>query len=136
MALFGLDAGGNTAYVQAAGDGTISNPYILQHDLLPREVKSAWVASTSGVVIASGIAATKLRVLNALILAQSGGTVQFRSGASGITLTPAFPIASSGQLQFGNTLGVFETSAGEGLQTVVSSGISYQALITYREVAA
>jgi hypothetical protein len=136
MALFGLDAGGNTAYVQAAGDGTISNPYILQHDLLPGEVKSAWVASASGEVVISGVTATKLRVLNALVLAESGGTVQFQSGASGTTLTPAFFIASSGQLQFGNTLGVFETSAGEGLQTVVSSGISYQALVTYREVAA
>lgn len=136
MALFGLDAGGNSAYVQAAGDGTLSNPYILQHDLLPGEIKSAWKASTSGEVVVSGVASTKLRVLNALILATSGGTVQFRSGASGLTLTPAFPIVSSGQLQFGNTLGVFETSAGEGLQTVVSSGVSYQVLITYREVAA
>ena len=136
MALFGLDAGGNTAYVQAAGDGTLSNPYILQHDLLPEELKSAWVASTSGEVVVSGVTSRKIRVLNALILAESGGTVQFQSGASGVTLTPAFPIASSGQLNFGNTLGVFETTVGEGLQTVVSSGIEYQTLITYREVAA
>lgn len=136
MALFGLDAGGNTAYVQAAGDGTLSSPYILQHDLLPSEIKSAWIASTSGEVVISGVTASKLRVLNALILAESGGTVQFQSGASGITLTPAFSIASSGQLQFGNTLGVFETSVDEGLQTVVSSGIEYQVLVTYREVEA
>ena len=68
-------------------------------------------------------------------LATSGGTVQFLSGASGVTLTPAFPIVSSGQLIFGNALGVMETSVGEGLRTVVSSGINYQVLITYREVA-
>lgn len=136
MALFGLDAGGNSAYVQAVGDGTLSAPYILQHDILPNGIKSAWASSTSGVVVISGVASTKLRVLNAVLTATSGGTVQFRSGASGTTLTPAFPIASSGQFAFGNTLGVFETTAGEGLQTVVSSGISYQVLITYREVAA
>lgn len=136
MALFGLDAGGNTAYVQAAGDGTLTTPYVLQHDLLPLSIKSAWAASTSGEVVISGVASTKLRVLNAVVTATSGGTVQFRSGASGITLSPAFPIASSGSLSFGNTMGVFETTAGEGLHTVVSSGISYQVLITYREVAA
>jgi hypothetical protein len=135
MALFGLDAGGNTAYVQAAGDGTLSTPYILQHDLLPSAIKSAWVASTSGEVVISGVTNAKLRVLNAVVTTESGGTVQFLSGASGVTLTPAFPIASSGQLNFGNTLGVFETTAGEGLRTVVSSGIDYQVLVTYREVA-
>jgi len=136
MALFGLDAGGNTAYVQAAGDGTLTTPYILQHDILPSTIQSAWLTSTSGTVVISGVTNTKLRVLNALVTTTSGGTVQFRSGASGITLTPAFPIASSGQLNFGNTIGVFETTAGEGLQTIVSSGIVYQMLITYREVAA
>ncbi len=136
MALFGLDAGGNTAYVQAAGDGTLSNPYILQHDLLPEGLKSAWVASTSGEVVVSGVTSRKIRVLNALILAESGGTVQFQSGSAGELLTPPFAIASSGTLNFGNTLGVFETAVGEGLQTVVSSGIEYQTLITYREVAA
>lgn len=135
MALFGLDAGGNSAYVQAAGDGTLSSPYILQHDLLPGSIKSAWAASTSGEVVVSGVASTKLRVLNAVLTAESGGTVQFQSGASGVTLSPPFSIASSGQLAFGNTLGVFETDEGEGLQTVVSSGIDYQVLITYREVA-
>jgi len=135
MALFGLDAGGNSAYVQAAGDGTLATPYILQHDLLPSAIKSAQVATTSGVVVISGVASTKLRVLNAVVTATSGGTVQFLSGASGITLTPAFPIVSSGQLIFGHTLGVIETTAGEGLRTVVSSGINYQVLITYREVA-
>lgn len=136
MALFGLDAGGNTAYVQAAGDGSLATPYVLQHDLVSAGLKSAWVASASGEVVVSGVASTKLRVINAVITTTTGGTVQFQSGASGVTLSPAFPIASSGSLSFGNALGLFETSAGEGLRTVVSSGISYQALITYKEVAA
>jgi hypothetical protein len=108
----------------------------LQHDLLPEELKSAWVASTSGEVVVSGVASQKIRVLNALILAESGGTVQFQSGSAGELLTPPFAIAPSGTLSLGNTLGVFETAVGEGLQTVVSSGIEYQTLITYREVAA
>lgn len=135
MALFGLDAAGNSAYVQAQGDGSISVPYILQHDILPSGIKSAWVASTSGEIVVSGVTGRSLRVLNVVCTATSGGTVQFRSGTSGTTLTPAFPVYASGSpLSYGSPMGLFQTTAGEGLQTVVSSGIEYQALITYREV--
>lgn len=135
MALFGLDAAGNSAYVQAQGDGSINVPYILQHDILPSGIKSAWATSTSGVVVVSGVANRSLRVLNVVCTATSGGTVQFRSGASGTTLTPEFPVYASGTpLSFGSAMGVFQTSVGESLETVVSSGIEYQALVTYREV--
>ncbi|AEX56008.1 hypothetical protein S-CBS4_gp041 [Synechococcus phage S-CBS4] len=135
MALFGLDAAGNSAYVQAVGDGAEETPYILQHDILPSGIKSAWVTSTSGEVVISGVAGKSLRVLNFAVTATSGGTVQFRSGASGTTLTPAFPVYASGSpLSIGNPMGLFGTTAGEALETVVSSGIEYQALITYREV--
>lgn len=135
MALFGLDAAGNSAYIQAQGNGTETTPYILQHDLLPSGIASAWASTTSGTVIVSGVASTKLRVVNLVVTATSGGTVQFQSGASGVTLTPAFPIAASGSLVLSNPLGLFETSVGESLQTVVSSGIEYQVLVTYRGVA-
>lgn len=134
MALFGLDAAGNSAYVQAVGNGAEGTPYILQHDILPSGIKSAWVASTSGEVVVSGVATKALRVLNVAITATSGGTVQFRSGASGITLTPPFLIPSSGQFVLSNPMGIISTTAGEALQTIVSSGIEYQALVTYREV--
>ncbi len=135
MALFGLDAAGNSAYVQAQGDGSISVPYILQHDILPSGIKSAWATSTSGVAVISGVASRALRVLSVVCTATSGGTVQFRSGTSGSTLTPAFPVYASGApLTFNSPMGLFETAAGEGLYTVVSSGIVYQTLITYREV--
>lgn len=134
MALFGLDAAGNSAFVQAVGDGSSTVPYILQHDLLPSGIKSAWAASTSGVVVVSGVSGAKLRVLNIACTTTSGGTIQFRSGASGVTLSPAFPVQASGSLSFGSPLGLFETTASESLETVVSSGIDYQVLITYREV--
>lgn len=135
MALFGLDAAGNSAYVQAQGDGSVSVPYILQHDILPSGIKSAWATSASGVVVVSGVASRRLRVLSVVCTATSGGTVQFRSGASGTTLTPAFPVYASGApLSFNSIMGLFQTGIGEGLETVVSSGIQYQTLITYREV--
>jgi hypothetical protein len=135
MALFGLDAGGNSAYVQAAGDGTLSNPYILQHDLLPSDIESRWATVSGDAVVVSGVTSTKLRILNVVATAESGGTLQLRSGASGITLTPPFPIVSSGQLIFGNALGVMETAPGQGLHAIVSSGNECQVLVTYREVA-
>jgi len=135
MALFGLDAAGNSAYVQAQGDGSVSVPYILQHDILPSGIQSAWAASTSGVVVVSGVTGSSLRILNVFCTATSGGTVQFRSGASGVTLTPNFPVYASGApLSMGSVMGLFQTGSGEGLETVVSSGIEYQVLITYREV--
>lgn len=133
MALFGLDAAGNTAYVQAAGDGSNSNPYVLQHDLLSRDIKSAFVASTSGADITSGVTGKKLRVVNMAITATSGCTVQIQSGGS-TNLTPAFPIVSSGSLVLSNPLGLFESGLSEKLNAVVSSGASYQVMITYREV--
>lgn len=134
MALFGLDAAGNSAYVQAEGTGAETSPYVLQHDILPSGIKSAWVASTSGEVVVSGVTDKTLRVLNVAITTTTGGTVQFRSGASGTTLTPAFPIATSGQFVFTSPMGLFSTDTGEALETVVSSGIEYQAFVTYREV--
>jgi hypothetical protein len=134
MALFGLDAAGNSAYVQATGDGAEETPYILQHDILPSGIKSAWVASTSGEILVSGVATKSLRVLNVAITATSGGTIQLRSGASGVTLTPPFLIPSSGQFVLSNPMGIVSTTAGEALRTVVSSGIEYQAFVTYREV--
>lgn len=134
MALFGLDAAGNSAFVQAVGDGSSTVPYILQHDLLPSGIKSAWAASTSGVVVVSGVSGARIRVLNIACTTTSGGTIQFRSGASGVTLSPSFPVQTSGSLSFGSPLGLFETTASESLETVVSSGIDYQVLITYREV--
>lgn len=133
MALFGLDAAGNAAYVQAGGAGTTGDPYVLKHDLVTQELKTRFIASTSGADLVSGVTSKKLRVLNLAITATSGCTVQIQSGGS-TNLTPAFPIAESGSLVIANPLGVFESVAGEKLNTVVSSGASYQVFVTYREV--
>lgn len=135
MALFGLDAAGNSAYVQAVGNGAEDTPYILQHDILPSGIKSAWASGTTGGVLVSGVTNVSLRVLSVVATATSGGALQFRSGASGTTLTPPFPVQASGSpLTFNSPMGLFETTAGEGLETVVSGGIEYQVLVTYREV--
>jgi len=133
MALFGLDAAGNAAYVQAGGAGTTGDPYVLKHDLVTQELKTRFIASTSGADLVSGVTSKKLRVLNLAITATSGCTVQIQSGGS-TNLTPAFPVATSGNFILSNPLGVFESVAGEKLNTVVSSGADYQVFVTYREV--
>lgn len=133
MALFGLDAAGNSAYVQAVGTGAEDTPYILQHDILPSGIKSAWASGTTGQVLVSGVTDAPIRVLSMIITASAGGTIQFRSGASGTTLTPPFVIPASGQLIASNPMGIITTAAGESLETVVGGSINYQALVTYRE---
>lgn len=133
MALFGLDAAGNTAYVQADGTGAIDTPYVMQHDLLSNQIQSAFIATTSGADVVSGVAGKKLRVLNLAITATAGCTVQFQSGGS-TALTPAFPIQASGSLVLSHPLGLFDTASGEKLNTVVSGSGGYQVMVTYREV--
>ena len=133
MALFGLDAGGNSAYVRAVGQGTTGTPYTMQHDLFTTEMRSAFVASTSGVDLLAAVADTSFRVMNLTITATSGCTVQLQSGGS-TNLTPAFPIPASGSLVMHNPLGLFQNTAGETINTVVSSGADYQVMVTYREI--
>jgi hypothetical protein len=73
MALFGLDAAGNSAYVQADGQGTTASPYVMQHDLFTKQMKSAFVATTTGADVVSGVSSKKLRVstLTSRLLFQS-----------------------------------------------------------------
>jgi len=133
MALFGLDAAGNSAYVQADGQGTTSTPYIMQHDLLTRSMKSAFASGTASADVVSGVTDKAIRVTSLVISAVSGCTVQLQSGGT-TDLTPAFPIVASGNLTLSNELGLFETAAGEKLNAVVSSGGDYSVMVTYREV--
>lgn len=133
MSLFGLDAAGNSAYVQADGQGTTSTPYIMQHDLLTRSMKSAFASGIVDADVVAGVANKSIRVTSLVISAASGCTVQLQSGGT-TDLTPAFPIVTSGNLAISNELGLFQTAAGEKLNAVVSSGGDYSVMVTYREV--
>lgn len=133
MALFGLDAAGNSAYVRAKGQGTTASPYTMQHDLFTTDMESAFVAATSGVTLVSGQTGVTYRVMNLTITATSGCTVKLQSGGS-TDLTPDFPVPASGSIVMSNPLGLFQNASGEELNTVVSSGADYQVMITYREV--
>lgn len=133
MALFGLDAAGNSAYVQADGQGTTSTPYIMQHDLLTRSMKSAFASGTASADVVAGVTDKSIRVTSLIITATAACTLKLQSGGS-TDITPAFRLPADGNLTITNELGLFETAAGEKLNAVVSAGGDYTVMVTYREV--
>ncbi len=138
MALFGLDAAGNSAYVQADGQGTQATPYVMQHDLLTNQMKSAFASGTASADVVAAVTNKKVRVTSLIITATAACTLQLQStnlGTSNATnLTPAFRLPADGNLTISNELGLFETLSGEKLNAVVSSGGNYTVMVTYREV--
>lgn len=133
--LYGLDAGGNAAYVKATGAGSTGDPFIVQNDAFSTEVKSAFVSNTASADIVAAVGSTKLRVMAMTITASSACTVKIQSGGS-TDKTPPFHIAASGNLTQANSLGLFESATGEKLNAVVSGTTTYAVMLTYREVAA
>ena len=133
--LYGLDAGGNAAYVKSTGTGSNSDPFVVQNDAFSTEVKSAFVTASGNADVVTLVGGAKLRVLAMTITSASNGTVQLQSG--GVTnKTPAFHIAANGNLAQANSIGLFESNTGEKLNAVVSGTTAYTVMLTYREVTA
>lgn len=131
--LYGLDAIGNAAYVKATGAGSNADPYVVQNDLVNTGLKSAFVATTSGVDVVAAVGAAKLRVLSMAITAVSGCTVKLqRAGSS--DMTPPFHLDANGNLTLSNPLGLFETAVNEKINAVVSGAVAYTVFLNYREI--
>ena len=131
--LYGLDAAGNAAYVKAAGAGTNGDPFVVNHDLISSEVKSAFVSASGSVDVVAAVSGSKLRVMAMTITSLSGCTVRVQSGAS-TNLTPPFHIGANGNLTQANPLGLFESVVSEKLNAVVSGSTIYTVMLSYREV--
>ena len=131
--LYGLDAAGNAAYVKATGAGTNGDPFIVNHDLISSEVKSAFVSASGNVDVVTAVSGSKLRVMAMTITSLSGCTVRVQSGAS-TNLTPPFHIGANGNLTQANPLGLFESVVSEKLNAVVSGSTIYTVMLSYREV--
>lgn len=133
--LYGLDAGGNAAYVKAVGTGAVGDPFIIQNqnDAFTTALKSAFVTGSGSADIVAAVASTKLRVMSLALTAASGCTIKLQSGGS-TDKTPPFHIASNGNLTLSNPLGIFESNIGEKLNVVVSGVTTYSAMVSYREV--
>jgi dUTPase len=131
--LYGLDAGGNAAYVKATGAGSTGDPFIVQNDAFSTEVKSAFVTASGNIDVIAAVSSAKLRVMAMTITSVSGCTVQLQSGGS-TNKTPAFHIAANGNLTQSNSIGLFDSNVSEKINAVVSGTTSYAVMLTYREV--
>ena len=93
--LYGLDAAGNAAYVKATGAGTNGDPFIVNHDLISSELKSAFVSASGNIDVVAAVSGSKLRVMAMTITTLSGCTVKLQSGASA-DVTPPFHLGANG----------------------------------------
>ena len=131
--LYGLDAAGNAAYVKATGAGTNGDPFVVNHDLITTELKSAFVSASGNVDVVAAVSGSKLRVMAMTITSLSGCTVKLQSGGS-TDVTPPFHLGANGNLTQTNGLGLFESVASQKLNAVVSGSTVYTVMLSYREV--
>jgi hypothetical protein len=135
MAIFGLDAAGNSAYVEATGAGSVSDPYIVLNDTFSSDLRSAFVNASGNIDVIAAVPGFKLRVLNMAITSAASGTVKLQSGGSS-DKTPTFHLGVNGNVVMSNSLGIFEGNAGEKINAVAAGTTNYTVMLTYREVAA
>ena len=119
--------------MKATGAGTNGDPFIVNHDLISSELKSAFVSASGNVDVVAAVSGSKLRVMAMTITTLSGCTVKLQSGASA-DKTPPFHLAANGNLTQANGLGLFESNASEKLNAVVSGSTTYTVMLSYREV--
>jgi len=131
--LYGLDAGGNAAYVKATGAGSNGDPFLVQNDAFTTQLKSAFISASGNADVVALVSSTKLRVMSMAVTSLSGCTVKIQSGGS-TDKTPPFHIAANGNLTLSNSLGIFESNIGEKLNAVVSGTTIYTVMLSYREV--
>ena len=131
--LFGLDAAGNIAYVNATGTGTDGDPYLVQNDLFSNALKSAFISASGNVDVVTAVSGSKLRVMAMTITTLSGCTVKLQSGAS-TDKTPPFHLGDNGNLTQSSPLGLFESATSEKINAVVSGSTVYTVMLSYREV--
>jgi hypothetical protein len=131
--LYGLDAAGNAAYVKATGAGTNGDPFVVNHDLVSSEVKSAFISASGNVDVVTAVSGSKLRVMAMTITTLSGCTVKLQSGAS-TDKTPPFHLGANGNLTQSNPLGLFDSATSEKINAVVSGSTVYTVMLSYREV--
>jgi hypothetical protein len=118
---------------KATGAGTNGDPFIVNHDLISSELKSAFVSASGNVDVVAAVSGSKLRVMAMTITALSGCTVKLQSGAS-TDKTPPFHLGDNGNLTQANDLGLFDSIASEKLNAVVSGSTVYTVMLSYREV--
>ena len=131
--LYGRDANGNDAYINAAGSGTAGSPYSTVHDTVAFGLLSAQVDGAASADVVAAVSGYKVRVLGLALTADAPCSLRFQTGASG-NLTPRLRVPSGNTVTMSNDLGLFDTTAGDKLNVVLSGTANYGVLCTYRLV--
>jgi len=129
--LYGRDANGNDAYINAAGSGTASSPYSTVHDTVAFGLLSAQVDGSASADVVAAVSGYKVRVLGLALTADAPCSLRFQTGGSG-NLTPRLRVPSGDTVTIANAMGLFDTTAGDKLNVVLSGTASYGVLCTYR----
>lgn len=119
MALFGRDANGNDAYIQASGAGTTASPYVTYHDTYTADLKYRAQNLTASADVLTAVAGKKLRVMSLLLSASAAASIKFQSDAAE-DVTGLIYLPASGIVSVSNPLGLFQTDTADKLNAVVT----------------
>lgn len=136
MALFGRDANGNDAYIQASGAGTTASPYVTYHDTFTADLKYKAQNLTASADVLTAVAGKKLRVMSLLLSASAAGSIKFQSDAAD-DVTGLIYLPASGVVSLSNPLGLFQTDTADKLNAVLTwtgSAGTIGVTLGYREI--
>jgi hypothetical protein len=133
MALYGRDANGIDAYIRGSGSGVAEDGYLTFHDVFSDDIKFTSSNITASADLITAVASTKFRVISVVLSADAACTLQFRSDAT-TAIAGALYLAANQQTEMSNSLGLFETAAGEKLDIAVTGAANIGVTLSYREV--
>jgi hypothetical protein len=133
MALFGRDANGNDAYIEASGDGTTASGFVTYHDTFTRSLKFRAVNLTASGDVIPAVAGAKLRVMSLLISASAACSLKFQTDAAA-DVSGTIYIPANGTVSISNPLGLFEADTSDKLNAVLSGTANVGITLGYREV--
>jgi len=133
MALFGRDANGNDAYIEASGNGTTTSGFVTYHDAFTRDLKFKAVNLTASGDVIPAVAGAKLRVMSLLISASAACSLKFQTDATQ-DVSGTLYIPANGTVSISNPLGLFEADSSDKLNAVLTGTANVGITIGYREV--
>jgi hypothetical protein len=120
MALFGRDANGTDAYIQASGVGTSTSPYVTYHDAYTNDLKFKAQNLSASADVLTAVSGKKLRVMSLVISTSAAGSIKFQSDAA-TDVSGNIYIPANGTVSIANPLGLFQSaSTGDKINAVVT----------------
>lgn len=133
MALFGRDANGNEAYIEASGDGTATSGFVTYHDTFTRDLKFRAVNLTATGDVIGAVAGAKLRVLSLMVSSDAACSLKFQADDT-VDVSGEIYLPANGTVALSNPIGLFETDASDKLNVVITGTANVGLTLGYREV--